>query len=176
MPETPEIPEAKDPFEKCAAITVAILAVVLAILGNKAENARTEAIIKTNKAADGWAHYQAKSIKAGILTAEQELLTALAPAQTAAAKIPTNAERLKKIEDYKTEQKEIEKEALDAQKEAGQMLKISEGCEHGSLALQIAIVLASVSILARSRAFWIASVILGLLGAVVGGMAFFIAH
>ena len=184
MPETPEIPEAKDPFEKMAAVTVAILAVILAVLGNKADSARTEAIIKTNEAANQWAYFQAKGIKGNIASAEREMLGLLSPVQTAAAESPKNAELLKEnverlkgeAERYKGEQEKIKEKAEELKAEAAQMMKITEGCEHGSLALQIGIVLASVSILARSRAFWIVSVILGLLGAVVGGMAFFIAH
>ena len=197
MPEAPEIPEAKDPFEKRAAVTIAILAVVLAIFGNRAENARTEAIIKTNEAADQWAFFQAKGIKGNIATAEQELLTLLAPSQNpaadvaenaassakstaapsssqkAAAEIAKNAERLKtEAERYKTEQEEPKKDAKKAEKDAALELKISERCERGLLALQVAIVLASVSILARSHAFWIASIVLGLIGIGVGVTAF----
>ncbi len=46
MAEAPEIPEAKDPFEKRVAVTIAVLAVVLAVVGNKGDNAKTDAIIK----------------------------------------------------------------------------------------------------------------------------------
>ena len=56
MPEAPEIPEASDPFEKRAAATIAILAVALAVIGSKGDNA------KTDVAANRWAHYQSKSI------------------------------------------------------------------------------------------------------------------
>ena len=42
------IPEAKDAFEKQVAVTIASLAVVLAVIGNKGDNAKTDAIIKTN--------------------------------------------------------------------------------------------------------------------------------
>jgi len=52
MPDAPEIPEAKDPFEKRVAVTIAILAVALAFIGNKGDNARTDAIIKTNEASN----------------------------------------------------------------------------------------------------------------------------
>ena len=173
MAETPEIPEAKDPFEKRAAVTIAILAVVLALFGNRAENARTEAIIKTNKAVDQWAFFQAKGIKGNIASAEQELLTLLAPSQNPVADVAKNAERLKtEAERYKTEQEEPKKEARKAENEADLELKISERCERGSLALQIAIVVASVSILAHSHAFWIASIILGLIGIGIGVTAF----
>jgi hypothetical protein len=175
MPDAPEIPEANDPFEKRAAVTIAILAVALAVVGNKGDNAKTDAIIKTNEAANQYAYYQAKGIKGSIAFAEQELLTVLAPSQTAAADVAKITERLKSdAERYKTEQVKIKKDAEEAQKDAERGSKINDRCDQGSLALQIAIVIASVSILARSRAFWIASIVLGLIGVAVGVLAFLI--
>ena len=173
MPETPEIPEANDPFEKRAAVTIAILAVALAVIGNKGDNAKTDAIIKTNVATNEWGYFQAKGIKGSIASAQVELLTLLAPSQNGAADIAKNAERLKgDAERYKTEQVEIKERAEVAEKEAGVGSKINDRCDQGSLALQIAIVIASVSILARSQSFWIASIVLGLIGIAVGVTAF----
>jgi hypothetical protein len=40
--------------------------------------------------------------------------------------------------------------------------------------MQIAIVVASVAILSRMRAFWIISIVLGLAGAAIGVLAFLI--
>lgn len=60
MAEAPEIPEANDPFEKQVAVTIACLAVVLAFIGNKGDNAKTDAIIKTNEASNQWGYFQAK--------------------------------------------------------------------------------------------------------------------
>ena len=175
MPDAPEIPEASDPFEKRAAVTIAILAVALAVVGNKGDNAKTDAIIKTNEASNQWGYYQAKGIKGGIASAEQELLTVLVPSQTAAADVAKITERLKSdAERYKTEQVEIKANAEKAEKEAEQGSQINDRCDQGSLALQIAIVIASVSILARSQAFWIASIVLGLIGVVIGVLAFLI--
>ena len=175
MPEAPEIPEANDPFEKRAAVTIAILAVVLAVVGNKGDNAKTEAIIQTNEAANQYAFFQAKSIKGSIATAEQELLTLLAPSQNPAPDISKRAAELRaKAEEYKKEQEPILAAAEKAKKEAEIGSKINDRCDQGSLALQIAIVIASVSILARSRAFWIGSIVLGLIGIGIGVMAFLI--
>ena len=175
MPEAPEIPEANDPFEKRAAVTIAILAVALAVVGNKGDNARTDAIIKTNEASNQWAYFQAKGIKGSIATAQEELLTSLAPGSADArhAEIEKRIARLKAdAERYKSEQEPIKKAAEEAEKEAEVGSSINDRCDHGSLAIQIAIVLASVSILARSQAFWIASIVLGLIGIGVGITAF----
>ena len=173
MPEAPEIPEANDPFEKRAAVTIAILAVALAVIGNKGDNAKTDAIIKTNEAANQYAWYQAKSIKGGIASAEHELLTLLAPSQNGAADIAKISTELKaKVEKYEKEQEGIKEKGDEAKKDAETGSKINDRCDHGSLALQIAIVIASVSILARSHTFWIASIILGLIGIGIGATAF----
>jgi hypothetical protein len=173
MAETPEIPEAKDPFEKRAAVTIAILAVSLAVIGNKGDDTKTEAIIKTNEAANGYAFFQAKSIKGSIASAERDLLASLAPSQTGAADIGKITERLKaKIEKYEKEQEPIKEEADKNKGEAAHELAINKRCDHGELALQIGIVIASVSILARSHIFWIASIILGLIGIGIGVSAF----
>lgn len=175
MAEAPEIPEAKDPFEKRVAVTIAVLAVVLAVVGNKGDNAKTDAIIKTNEAANQWAFFQAKGIKGSIASAEEDILTLLAPSQGAPAEIWKKVESLRsKTEEYKSEQAAIKAHAEAAQEDAELGSKINDRCDQASLALQIAIVIASVSILASSRAFWILSVVLGVVGSVIGVMAFLI--
>ena len=74
MAEAPEIPEANDPFSKQVAITIALLAVVLAVIENKGDNAKTDAIIKTlNEETNGivfllWgnpAHLKARNVDEG---------------------------------------------------------------------------------------------------------------
>ena len=47
MPDAPEIPEAKDRFEKTVAITIAVVAVILSWMSNRGDDAKTSAIIKT---------------------------------------------------------------------------------------------------------------------------------
>ena len=173
MAETPEIPEANGPFEKRAAVTIAILAVALAVISNKGDNAKTDAIIKTNEATNQWGYFQAKSIKGSIAISQREMLTLLSPSQNGSPDITKVAEELKaKAEKYEKEQEGIKEKAEEAQKDAEHGSKINDRCDLGSLAMQIAIVIASVSILARSHAFWIASIVLGLLGIGIGASAF----
>lgn len=98
MSETPEIPEANDPFSKQVAITIALLAVVLAFIENKGDNAKTDAIIKTSEAANRWGYYQSKSIKQNIYETELEILSHLKPiASQADAVDPEAAVRRKSL-------------------------------------------------------------------------------
>ena len=95
--------------------------------------------------------------------------------QTAGADLAKVSERLKADEErYKSEQVKIKADAEEAKKDAEIGSKINDRCDQSSLALQIAVVIASVSILARSRAFWIASIVLGVAGTAIGVMAFLI--
>ena len=64
MPDAPEIPAAKDPFEKRAALTIAIIAICLSFVSNLGDNAKTSSILKTSEASDQWSYFQAKSTKA----------------------------------------------------------------------------------------------------------------
>ena len=64
MPDAPEIPEAKDPFDKRVALTIAILAICLSFIANLGDNAKTSAILRTSEASDQWNYFQAKSTKA----------------------------------------------------------------------------------------------------------------
>ncbi len=176
MPEAPEIPEAKNPFEKRIAISIAVLAVVLSVVEKKGDGAKTESILKKSEENDHWAQYQSKSIKAGLARVEDSLLGSVTLSASPES-VAKHRESLKELmKHYEEDQKEISKDAKTEQAEARHLIKVTERCHEGALALQIAIVLASVAILSRWHAMWIFSLLLGLLGAVVGVTAFFIAH
>ena len=167
MSETPEIPEAKDPFEKRAAVTIAIIAICLSFVGNLGENARTEAIIKTNNASDQWGYFQAKGIKGQISAMHADVL------MNSATTGPGEADKKRKdAERYNEEKAELKVEAEKLQVEAKHESSINERCERASLFLQLSVVLCSVSILARSHKFWWAGMLLGAAGLVIGTTAY----
>ena len=179
MADTPEIPAAADPFEKRVAISIAVLAVILSFVGNLGDNAKTDAIIKTNEASNQWGYFQAKSIKGQMAGMESELLDSLGgvnppngyrndePRQKAMARLKSEAAR------YDKEKEEIKMKAEDLQKQATRDSAINDRCDLASLMLQIAVVICSVAILSHWRGFWIAGLALGLAGAIAGATAFF---
>jgi hypothetical protein len=172
MPEAPEIPEAKDPFEKRVALTIAILAICLSFVGNLGDNAKTEAIIKTNEAANQWGYYQAKSIKGQMAAMHGSLLSHLPGAQGGAPD-QTEAERLThEAERYESEKAAIKDQAESLQKIAAHDSSINDRCDQSALLLQIAVVVCSVSILAGSSKFWWAGMALGVAGMGYGLTAF----
>lgn len=181
MSETPEIPEAQDPFSKQVAITIALLAVILAVIENKGDNAKTDAIIKTSEAANRWGYYQSKSIKQNLYETELEVLSNLKNAvplegvEASARRIALTASIDKAnatAKRYDSEKGDIKKEAEQFEAAAEANGKINDRCDQAALALQIAVVVCSVAILSRWRLFWYIGLGLGLAGTVIGISAF----
>lgn len=174
MAEAPEIPEAKDPFEKRAALTISIVAICLTFIGNLGDNAKTEAIIRTNQSSDQWGYFQAKGIKGQMAAMQASLLASLSgPNMTEEAR--ADVARLKKeAERYEQEKGDIKKEAERLHHEATHDSAINDRCDNSSLFLQLSVVFCSVSILARSHKLWYLGILLGAVGAAIGVTAFLI--
>lgn len=171
MAESPEIPEAKDPFEKKIAFSIAIIAVALAIIGAKGDHAKTEAIIKTNHASDKWSYFQSKSVKQQLTKLESHLITLTAAASPDAAKqieaVKTEGER------YEKEKEEIKKEAEELQEEATKELTLHGKFHIAEMLLQLGVVLSSIAILARQHVAWLASLTLATAGVIIALIAWF---
>lgn len=171
MADAPEIPEARDPFERRVAVSIAGMAVALAVVQNKGDNAKTDAIIKTNEASDQWARYQSKSIKGSLARVEKDLISTLQTSPDGKTK-----EKLDwlsgEIARYEDDGKDITTQANTAQQAATTQGGVNDRCDMGALALQIAVVMASVAILSRWKTLWWLAMVLALVGAGIGVSAF----
>jgi hypothetical protein len=172
MPDTPDIPESNDPFGRQVALTIALLAVVLAVISNKGDSAKTDAIIKTNEASDQWGHYQAKSLKQNLCETEGRLLSLLQTSVDATARTAAIAKTESDAKRYNSEKEELKTEAEKLVAAADHNSKINDRCDLASLGLQIGIVVCSVSILSKWRLFWFIGITLGLIGGAIGVTAF----
>ena len=171
MAESPEVPEAKDPFEKKIALSIAIIAVALALIGAKGDHAKTEAIILTNKASSTWAYFQSKSIKQQLVKQAGDSLVLTAAASPEAAK---KIEELKKeVERYEKEKEEIKEKAEHLEHESSHELEIHGKLHNAEVLLQLAVVLSSIAILTRIHLAWLAGLALSATGIVLGVLAIF---
>lgn len=166
MAEDVEIPEAKDSFEKRIAISIAIIAVMLSYISMKGDNAKTDAIIKTNEAANKWGHFQSKSIKQHEDERAIDIIKGQSTTPETAQRLEVIAASMKK---YDGEKEELFKEATKLNAEADESSKINDRCDFAALFLQISVVICSVAILSRLHLFWFA----GLALAAVGAFKFF---
>ena len=173
MTETAEIPEAKDPFEKRVALTIAALAVILSIISTAGDNAKSESLLAATRASNNWAYYQSKSIKEHSFELQKELISLFPVAsidKTAREKVIAKYEAF--VTRYAKEKEEIKAKAEELEKEVIYNGNINDRCDLAAVFLQIAIVLGSVAILVRWKLFWYVSVGLGLVGTIMGALPF----
>jgi hypothetical protein len=169
----PEVPPAKDPFEKRVALTIAIIAICNSFVANLGDNSKTTSILKTSQASDQWGYFQAKSTKAQLAGMHGDLLMRLSSEErgddtrSQAIKLGQEARR------YDAEKGDIKTAAEGLVREAEHYSAINNRCDQSSLLLQIAVVICSVAILAQSHKSWWLGIVLGVAGMVVGGTAYF---
>jgi hypothetical protein len=172
MADAPELPEAKDSFERAIAISIAIMAVLLSFIDNKGDNAKTDSILKTNEASNQWAYFQSKSIKQTIRELEADVIS-LTPAASSPDATKKLAEIKAEVERYDADKAEISADAKSLVATAAASSAINDKCDQAALLLQIAVVIASVAILTRWKAMWYIGLALAAAGSYFGALAFF---
>jgi hypothetical protein len=159
LPNTEELEEIKGKaFTRRVALVTAIFAVILAITSLGGNNAMKEMLLAQQQSSDQWAFYQAKVIREHLYRS-QKLRLEVDLLERGKAMGPEIKERLeslmKKMAEeesrYNAEKKEIEKEAKKLEHERDVNRNKDPYFDYGEVLLQIAIVMASVSILSGSR-------------------------
>jgi hypothetical protein len=165
LPNPEELEERRDKaFSRRVALVTAVYAVVLAIASLGGNNAMKEMLIAQQEASNQWAYYQSKVIREHLNRGNKLVLEA----QLAEPSTLKGAERekfdalAKKFGDEEkrmnVDKKEIEPKAraFEAERDINQAK--DPYFDYAEVLLQIAIVCASVSILATSRPmFWFSS-------------------
>ena len=175
MAEAVEIPEATDGFEKKVALSIAAVAVILAFISTKGDNAKGAGLLAATKASSQWAYFQAKSIKEHSYSLQKELLGAFPPGTLDKTKLDSLLKSYdEKVTKYEAEKEEIKKGAEALEVEVEQNGDVDDRCDTSALFLQIAIVLSSIAILIHGATFWYVSLAVSFAGAVIGATAFFL--
>jgi hypothetical protein len=176
---------ALDPFDRRVAMTMAIVAAVLAavtLLSHRAHNAtlllQQEANILHTQVSDQWGYYQAKKNR-------QYLYEATASMLQISAKDPTNANAREratvltkdwegKAARYQNETAKIDDGAKQLGEEAKGREADSKAAHHradrfdlGELGVELALVLCSVAVLTKRKEFWLTGIGIGTVGVVV---------
>ncbi len=168
-----EIERHEEPFLRWIALATAILATLAALASLKAGGTvneglvlKTEATRLQAQASDEWAYYQAKGIKAAVARG------AAASWQAAGKAVPGTIDSImaKEMRDQHTVQdsaRALERERDRASLEADHLLDLHHGFADAVTLFQVAVALASVAALTRSRPVWWVSLLLGSAGLVV---------
>ena len=144
-------------------VTMAILAVCVAVVSLMGHRAHTEELMLQNRATDQWSYYQAKNIRRHNYEMGEDLLSLVEfknkeEADKVRAKYHAEAER------YTKEQDEIEEQAKVLENESEREQRRANRFDLGEVFLEIALVISSLALLSRKRVYWFLGIISGVTG------------
>jgi hypothetical protein len=161
-----------DPWARRVAVLVSVLAAVLAMAGIGAKSSENAYLTHHIALSNDWAFYQAKNLRAVVRTSEADLLASLPNAED-----PAIQARIKEAKEYNERMRDDPKGG-DGMKQLAATAKEEEAArdeawhryhnyEYAVGALEIAIVLASVSVVTRVRSLTYGAALVGAAAAAV---------
>ncbi|HVZ84892.1 MAG TPA: DUF4337 domain-containing protein [Terracidiphilus sp.] len=153
------------------AFTMSVLAVLVAVTTVLGHRTHTEAVLDQNRATDQWNLYQAKKIRASDTQLAADMLGVVSITDKAAAGKVMKAyadHEAKWNDDLKEEQEKAE--ALEAKVELAE--KRAGRFDLGEALLEIGLVITSVTLLTRRKAYWYFGLVFSLAGVVSAASAY----
>ena len=144
-------------------LTMAVLAVLVAVASLLGHRAHTEEVVLQALASDQWSYYQAKNIRQH----EDELFVASNNAGTAA---DVRDKYAKEAERYKKEKDEIQEKARELEREVASERKRADRYDLAEVFLEIGLVITSITLLSGKRIFWHLGIGISVVGVVVAIM------
>jgi hypothetical protein len=154
-------------------VTMAVLAVLVAVATLLGHRAHTEEVVLQARSSDQWAFYQAKNIRRHT----DELFTDLTSilATTDAATLAKFREKYSgEAARYKEEQKGIEEKANEMEAEVAHERNRADRFDLAEVFLEVGLVITSITLLSGRKIFWYLGIVMGIVGIVVAGTAFFV--
>jgi hypothetical protein len=156
---------AHDPSMAPVSLTMAIVAVALAIISLLGHRAHTDETILQNKTSDQWAYYQAKNIRMHEDEVMQDMASVMVSTDTQKAaqlhdKYKTEADR------YRTDKGDIQTEAQKLENETAQEGRRADRFDLGEVFLEVALVVTSITLLSGRRFFWYSGIVFSVIGVV----------
>jgi hypothetical protein len=176
MHEVMEVPEghgghAENPLTIPVAVTMSILAVLVAIGTLLGHRASAERGILQTKAADQWSYYQAKNSRLMIRQSVADLLAIVAPIDKAKAQALEEKYR-KEVERYESDKDDISEKAKEFEKEMELAGRLEDRFNAGEVILEMGLIACSLTLLTNRKIFWYSGITLGIVGLVVTLSAF----
>jgi hypothetical protein len=161
---------AHNPSLAPVSLTMAVLAVLVAVASLLGHRAHTEEVILQNKATDQWAYYQAKNIRRHTDELFGDFASVMAT--TDAARAAQLREKYQaEAKSYADQQKEIDAEARKLEQETSHERDRADRYDLAEVFLEIGLVVTSITLLSGRRIFWKAGIVLGVIGVVVTASA-----
>jgi hypothetical protein len=157
---------------KTISLGISILAVLVAMVTVLGHRSHTEAVLMQSRAGDQWNEYQAKKIRMDNLSVDVDLL-ALQPSSNPSAAAAKTTEYKAHIEKWTHELAEEQEKARDFEKEVTHAEHQAAHYDLGEALLQIAVVLCSITLFTRKRAYFLLGLafgVAGIISALIGAL------
>ena len=156
----------EDPTLAPVSVTMAILAVLVAVVSLLGHRAHTEEVVLQAKSSDQWAFYQAKNIRLHNYDMSLDMLPLIEfKDKEQAGKIQEKYKA--QVDRYTKEQAEIEEQAKDFEGESARAQRKADRFDLGEVFLEIALVICSLSLLSRKRFYWFLGIFAGVAGLLI---------
>jgi hypothetical protein len=170
MPEGIELPEAHEhkdhPLVLPVSITISIMAVFLASVSQLGHRAHTESLRFETRAASRWTQYQAKSIRLHQTKGFSDVIDLLA-AQNKADGEKLREKYAAEVEHYESDKEDVAGEAKKLGDERDLAERKADRFDGGEELLAIGLVICSITMLTKRKAFWFAGMLVGAAGIAV---------
>ncbi len=168
MEDGVELPEGREIHEEYrytlpVSLTISILAVLVAGAALLSHRAHTEELLLQAQATDQWAYYQAKNIRWHEMQSIADLLGALAP-QDKEKTAALREKYLEEVERYEGDKEDISEKAKELENERDLISRRADRFDGGEALLEVGLVICSITLLTKRRAFWIAGIFVGAFG------------
>jgi hypothetical protein len=171
MPEGIELPEAHqghedNPLVIPVSVTIAILAVLVAIVTLMGHRAHTEELSRETQAASRWEQYQAKSIRLRMTQVASDLISVVAPLNKEKGEDLARKYE-KEVERYASDKEDVSKIAEELEAERDRAMHRADRFDLGEVLLEIGLVICSLTLLAKKKIFWVGGIVVSAIGLAV---------
>jgi Domain of unknown function (DUF4337) len=171
MSEGIELPEHEEhekhhPLTVPVTVTIAIIAVLGAIVTLMGHRSHTEELLLQAKASDQWAYYQAKNIRLHEMEAVADMLAVLSPSDK--EKVVTVHEKyVKEVERYEKDKDTISDQAKELEADRDKVSHRADRFDAGEVFLEMGLVICSITLLTKKRFFWFSGITIAAVGVLI---------
>lgn len=165
--------KARESSLRAVSFTMSLLAVLVAVVTVLGHRTHTEAVLEQARASDQWNLYQAKKIRQYDAQLTVDLLSALPVQDAATASKITDAYKTH-LEKWNDDLNDEQNKATELEHEVRRSERHANRFDLGEALLEIALVITSITLLTRLRAYWYLGMAFGAAGVVIAAWAFLI--
>jgi len=162
---------AHEPSLRPVSFTMSVLAVLVAIVTVMGHRTHTEAVLFQNRTTDDWNLYQAHKIRQYDTQLITDMLSTLPIRDQAAANKITDGYK-SHLQKWNQDLAEAQDKAREDEEQVQHFERRANRFDLGEALLEIGLVITSITLLTRQRAYWYLGLAFGLSGMVVATLGF----